>query len=199
MPLFTHRFEEAQKCCTLGLTQLDVAKQGSTSAGGKGATEGKGPARPSQRSRPMLASQETLNELRWKAFVRRGRAHKGILMQLGGLSTSGSDRGEYESGIPKDGSGDSGDSDEDRQAEARGHMLLAARSDFAAALSIDPLDDIPRQEMASLTIHPLQRRPSGQDISKGLALASISQLDKERRRNSQETSMPAKPRRSESS
>lgn len=195
------RFEEAQKCCTMGLTQLDVATQGSTSAEGKGATEGKGSARPSQRSRPMLASQETLNELRWKAFVRRGRAHKGILMQLGGLSTSGSDRREYESGSPNDGGGggDSGDSDEDRQAEARGHMLLAARSDFAAALSIDPLDDIPRQELASLTIHPLQRRPSGQDISKGLALASISQLDKERRRNSQETSMPAKPRRSESS
>lgn len=139
----------------------------------------------------MLTSKETLDELRWKAFVRRGRAHKGILTQMGGLSAS--DEQTNPQASPEDSSEEEEDSE---RAEKRGEMLLAARSDFASALRIDPLNDVPRQEMVSLTIDPLQRRPSNQDS--GLALSSITQLDREKRRTTQESNVvqPPKSRRS---
>ena len=182
----------------MGLMQLEIAKQTNPpSSKTEKQVEGTVKLVPCQRSRPMLASQETLTELHWKALIRRGRAHKGNLMQLGGLS--GSSGAEFKLAETKKEEQERDEIEESKRAEERGRLLLAARSDFAAALRLDPLDDIPRQEMASLTIDPLQRRPSGQDISKGLALASISQLDQDRKRNSQEVSMPAKPRRSESS
>lgn len=175
--------------------QLDIAKRSLQTAQESG-RESKGKQRyipPSQRSRPMLTSQETFNELRWKAFIRRGRAHKEILTKMGGLSASDEQRNPEAS--PEDSSEE--EEDDDGKAEKRGDMLLAARSDFASALRIDPLNDIPRQEMASLTIDPLQRRPSHQDT--GLALSSITQLDREKRRTTQESTVvnkPPKPRRS---
>jgi hypothetical protein len=161
--------------------QLDVAQKALQK-------NNKAKASVSQRSRPMLTSKETLDELRWKAFIRRGRAYKGVLTKLGGLSSE-SDVNTYLEGL---------EDEEVERAERRGQMLLAARSDFASALRIDPLNDVPRQEMASLTIHPLQRRASGQ--KNGLALASITQVDREQRRLSQEAALdkPAMPRRSTS-
>jgi hypothetical protein len=193
------RYEEAQKCCTVGLLQLEVAKQEANRRAGVAVN-----LAPSRRSRPMLASQETFDELCWKAFVRRGRAYKGELVKLGGLRGDESPGNPVEADLAKlqvTEAEEQDDEEEHRRAEERGRLLLAARSDFAAALRLDPLDDVPRQELATLIIDPLQRVPSGQDISKGLALSSISQLHEERKRNSQEVALalPVKPRRSESS
>jgi hypothetical protein len=177
----------------VGLIQLDIAKH-------EGMQDDKVKFKPSHRSRPMLASQETLTELRWKALVRRGRASKGLLLQLGGLPDNRDSalkveatRGKASVAVEEPAESDTEDEEEEaKRAEERGRLLLAARSDFASALRLDPLDDVPRQELASLTIDPMQRRPSSHDISEGLALTSISQLDKEKKRNSQELASKAK-------
>jgi hypothetical protein len=160
------------------LSQLDIAEKTLQK-------KGKRQSGASQRSRPMSISKETLDQVRWKAFARRGRAYKGLLTELGGL-TSEPDADPYL---------ESEEDVEQDRSERRGQLLLAARSDFASALQIDPLDDTSRQEMASLTIDPRQRRSSGQ--KNGLALASIVQVDREHRRLSQEVDIkPAMPRRS---
>ncbi|UZJ56173.1 hypothetical protein CBS101457_005493 [Exobasidium rhododendri] len=202
------RFEEAQKCCTVGLLQLDIARLGSR--GESQRAESAIQLSPCQRSRPMQASQERLDELRWKTFIRRGRAHKGMLVQLDGLSGSSTatDPDPFEADFSKlqvasPNEQDEDAAEEDRRAEERGRLLLAARSDFAAALQLDPLDDIARQEMTTLTIDPLQRRSLGLDPGEKFALSSISQLARERKRKSQEVAAvaapPAKPQRRESS
>jgi len=196
------RFEDAQTACTIALKLIDAvgscanrrASQDETSrvpTGLQNEVELLGQLTEAEeerwhhlyttqhqslRTRAFRATKQELETLRWRAYVRRGRAYKQILQVLGGIH----------GGIPQEdaegdlqGEGTSNNLDEEELARRRGQALLFARSDFGNALMLDPLQNIPRKELIELTIDPLQRRFSqdGQRFS----LASIHSVAMQRR------------------
>lgn len=193
------RFEEAQTACTIALGMIDAvgncanrrASQDETSRSRTGlqsevellgaltrAEEERWhhlctTQHQSLRTRAFRATKQELDSLRWRAYVRRGRAYKQILQKLGGIH----------GGVPREDEQeelqDENNVEEEELARRRGEALLFARSDFGNALMLDPLQNIPRKELVELTIDPLQRRFSqdGQRFS----LASIHSVAMQRR------------------
>ncbi|PWN33005.1 uncharacterized protein FA14DRAFT_80224 [Meira miltonrushii] len=196
------RFEDAQTACTIALGLIDAvgncanrrSSQDETSrsrTGMQGEVELLGQLTTAEeerwhhlcttqhqslRTRAFRATKQELDSLRWRAYVRRGRAYKQILQKLGGIHGSIPHEDVREESQDEDGANHI---DEEDLARRRGEALLYARSDFGNAIMLDPLQNIPRKELIELTIDPLQRRFSqdGQRFS----LASIHSVAMQRR------------------
>lgn len=165
------KFRYAENAATIGLYQIEAASGGlqhgaSASSSYFGTSETRQP-RQHEASRAYRGTDVELLALKYKALIRRGRARRAMLEQLGGLKRAE----ETEERAVEVGLDQEEEKDEKEQAEERGKMLLGARSDFTKAMHLDANDEVARAELATLAIDPRQRRPS-EHGAHGLALAS---------------------------